>query len=119
MLSGMLQFDQLHGLIIAAGDNVVFVGTERDAVDPIGVLVQREELTTGFRLPETNCSVVAAGQNSIAVPSEYDATDHAAVALEQLKLLAGGGIPEANRLVRSTGCDLTSIMIKRHELDRM
>ena len=37
-----------------------------------------------------------------------------------MKLLAGRGIPEANRLIGSTaGCDLTSILIKSHELHGM
>ena len=79
---GTPQFNQLDRLIITARDNVVSVETERDNVNPISVLVKREEFSTGFRRPKSNRSIVTAGEDSFTVPAECKTGHDTAVAFE-------------------------------------
>src|SRR5688500_11296104 len=98
-----LDVPDAQGEIARAGEHVLPVGMEREAVDTLAVSVKFRHLLTGVRVPHARGGVRAPGGDEATVGGEGNLIDGSRVSDKAMLFLTRGEVPDADRLVLRPG----------------
>ena len=87
---------QPNGLVGAAGDELLAIGTEADTGDPVGMTLEIGHLLARSDVPDLHQTVGPGRRQALAVGTEADAQYLIGVAFQRPRQFAGSCLPHVN-----------------------